>query len=104
MVRLLDQALAENPRLAGTGRPLCRLDRRAAVGRRRRLSGLAAIAPDRALWIMVAVRWCPACARCRLATLAALTAATGHLAGIGMLTTRGHALETLGQGQRRGVR
>jgi Cu2+-exporting ATPase len=43
--------------------------------------------------VAVLVVSCP-CAL-SLATPAALTAATGHLAALGLLTTRGHALETL---------
>lgn len=52
-------------------------------------------APDDALWITLSVLvvTCP-CAL-SLATPAALTAATGSLTRLGVLTTRGHALETL---------
>jgi Cu2+-exporting ATPase len=98
IVRLLDQALAEKPRLAEIA------NRFAAwfVG----ILLLTAIAtfavwhtvdPERAIWITVAllVISCP-CAL-SLATPAALTAATGHLATLGALTTRGHAVETLAQ-------
>jgi Cu2+-exporting ATPase len=54
-----------------------------------------AVEPPRALWIAVAllVATCP-CAL-SLATPAALTSATGALHRLGVLVTRGHALETL---------
>jgi Cu2+-exporting ATPase len=51
--------------------------------------------PDEAFWIVLSVLvvTCP-CAL-SLATPAAMTAATGSLTRLGVLTTRGHALETL---------
>jgi P-type Cu2+ transporter len=57
----------------------------------------AILDPSRVLWIAVSVLvvTCP-CAL-GLATPAALTAATGRLTKLGLLTTRGHALETLSQ-------
>jgi Cu2+-exporting ATPase len=53
--------------------------------------------PDEAFWVVLSmlVVTCP-CAL-SLATPAALTAATGSLSRLGVLTTRGHALETLAQ-------
>ncbi|MBI3146382.1 MAG: heavy metal translocating P-type ATPase [Pseudogulbenkiania sp.] len=96
IVRLLDQALAEKPRLA-------KLADRFASGFVAALL-LAALAtwlgwhwvdPERALWITVAVLVISCPCALSLATPAALTAASGHLAGLGVLTTRGHALETL---------
>nr|WP_294863365.1 heavy metal translocating P-type ATPase [uncultured Pseudogulbenkiania sp.] len=96
IVRLLDQALAEKPRLA-------QLADRFASGFVAALL-LAALAtylgwhfidPERALWITVAVLVISCPCALSLATPAALTAASGHLAGLGVLTTRGHALETL---------
>ena len=96
VVRLLDQALAEKPRLAKladrfAGWFVAVLLLAAAAS----YLGWLAIAPDRALWIMVAVLVVSCPCALSLATPAALTAATGHLASIGLLTTRGHALETL---------
>jgi len=53
--------------------------------------------PEQAFWIVLSVLvvTCP-CAL-SLATPAAMTAATGSLTRLGVLTTRGHALETLAQ-------
>ena len=53
--------------------------------------------PEQAFWIVLSVLvvTCP-CAL-SLATPAAMTAATGSLTRLGVLTTRGHALETLSQ-------
>jgi Cu2+-exporting ATPase len=96
MLRLLDRAQGEKPRLAQIA------DRVAAYF----VVGVIVIAavvglywlqtdPARALPIVIAVLvvTCP-CAL-GLATPAALAAATGALARLGVLTTRGHALETL---------
>ena len=98
IVRLLDRALAEKPRLAMLA------DRAAswfvlsllliAVG----VAGVwYFIDANRAFWITVSVLvvTCP-CALA-LATPAALTAALGRLTRMGLLSTRGHALETLAQ-------
>ena len=96
IVRLLDRALAEKPALAKLA------DRVAswfvlallliAVG-----TGVAwyFIEPARAVWITVAVLVVSCPCALSLATPAALTAATGSLTRLGLLTTRGHALETL---------
>ncbi|RVU84481.1 heavy metal translocating P-type ATPase [Leucothrix sargassi] len=53
------------------------------------------IAPEHAFWVTISVLvvTCP-CAL-SLATPVALTAATSHLTSLGLLTTQGHALETL---------
>jgi Cu2+-exporting ATPase len=53
------------------------------------------IDPSRALWIFVAVLVVSCPCALSLATPAALTVATGALAEIGLLVTRGHAIETL---------
>jgi Cu2+-exporting ATPase len=95
ILRLLDRATAEKPRLAQLA------DRIAAgfVTAVLLLAGLVALywwQHDAALWlpatIAVLVVTCP-CAL-SLATPAAITAATGHLTRLGLLVTRGHALET----------
>jgi len=96
IVRLLDRAQSEKPRIGRLA------DRAAAwfVGLLLVITvavGLAwyLIDPSKALWIVVSVLvvTCP-CAL-GLATPAALTTATGRLTRLGLLTTRGHALETL---------
>lgn len=94
--RLVERAAMEKPRLAETA------DRIAA----RFVSLLLLLAfvtggfwlvidPGRALWVFVSVLVvsCP-CAM-SLATPAALTVATGALTRLGLLVTRGHAIETL---------
>ncbi len=96
MLRLLDRAQAEKPRLA-------LLADRAAHGFVLAILFVAAatalvwwfVEPARALWIAVSVlvATCP-CAL-SLATPTALTAATGALMRRGLLITRGHVLETL---------
>ena len=94
--RLLDRAQTEKPSIAKTA------DRVAAyfVGFLLLLVTLVAAwwwqhDPDQAFWIALSllVVTCP-CAL-SLATPAAMTAATGSLTRLGVLTTRGHALETL---------
>ncbi|WP_051080514.1 heavy metal translocating P-type ATPase [Thioalkalivibrio sp. ALJT] len=95
--RLLDRAQSEKPRIArlaekGTGWFV------GAVLLLTALAGLvwyAWIDPERALWVMVAmlVATCP-CALA-LATPVALTATTGTLSRLGLLVTRGRALEAL---------
>lgn len=96
IVRLLDKALADKPRLARLA------DRFAGWFVAVLLLAAAAsfiawqwIDPARAIWIMVAVLVVSCPCALSLATPAALTAATGNLAGKGLLLTRGHALETL---------
>jgi len=94
--RLLHRAQTEKPRLAGLA------DRIAGmfVGVILLLALVVGAwwwqhQPDEAFWIVLSmlVVTCP-CAL-SLATPAALTAATGSLTRLGVLTTRGHALETL---------
>ncbi len=96
IVRLLDRAQSEKPRIGQLA------DRAAAwfVGLLLVITVVVgavwyAIDPSRALWIVVSILvvTCP-CAL-GLATPTALTAGTGRLTRLGLLTTRGHALETL---------
>lgn len=96
IVRLLDRAQSEKPRIGQLA------DRAAAwfVGLLLVITaavGLVwyAIDPTKVLWIVVSILvvTCP-CAL-GLATPAALTTGTGRLTRMGLLTTRGHALETL---------
>ena len=94
--RLLDRAQVEKPSIAKAA------DKVAAyfVGFLLVLVSVVALwwwqhDPDQAFWIAISllVVTCP-CAL-SLATPAAMTAATGSLTRLGVLTTRGHALETL---------
>ena len=96
IVRLLDRAQSEKPRIGRLA------DRAAAwfVGLLLVVTAFVGAAwyiidPSRALWIVVSVLvvTCP-CAL-GLATPTALTTGTGRLTRLGLLTTRGHALETL---------
>jgi len=96
IVRLLDRAQSEKPRIGQVA------DRAAAWFIALLLVISAAVGyvwylhdPARALWIVVSVLvvTCP-CAL-GLATPAALTSGTGRLTRLGLLATRGHALETL---------
>jgi P-type Cu2+ transporter len=96
IIRLLDRASAEKPRMAQIA------DRVAGwfVGTVLLIAALSYmvwwhIDAGRALWVMVSVLvvTCP-CAL-SLATPAALTVASGRLLRQGLLATRGHALETL---------
>ncbi|QZI68846.1 cadmium-translocating P-type ATPase [Pseudomonas protegens] len=98
IVRLLDRAQAEKPRLAEVA------DRAAQWFLLFSLIAAAAIGllwwqldASRAFWIVLAmlVATCP-CAL-SLATPTALTAATGTLHKLGLLLTRGHVLEGLNQ-------
>ena len=97
IVRLMDRAFVEKPAIAVAA------DRAARwfVAGILMVTAVAAAAwyavdPERALWIAVAllVVSCP-CAL-SLATPTALSAASGALHRLGVLVTRGHALETLG--------
>lgn len=96
IVRLLDRALAEKPRLAVLA------DRFAAWFVLGLLVAAGATAliwleidPGRAFWITVSVLVVSCPCALSLATPAALTAALGRLTRLGLLSTRGHALETL---------
>ena len=96
IVRLMDRALEEKPRLASVADAVAAKFVLALLV----LTAVTAavwwrIDPDRVLWVTISllVVTCP-CAL-SLATPAALVAATGSLARRGVLVTRGHALETL---------
>ncbi|MGR3886064.1 heavy metal translocating P-type ATPase [Pseudomonas sp. 1152_12] len=98
IVRLLERAQAEKPRLAQIADRaaqwflLCSLIAAALIGLL-----WWELDPSRAFWIVLAmlVATCP-CAL-SLATPTALTAATGTLHKLGLLLTRGHVLEGLNQ-------
>ncbi|MCJ8169181.1 heavy metal translocating P-type ATPase [Atopomonas sediminilitoris] len=98
IVRLLERAQSEKPRLAELADRVAQYFLISVL----LLSAVVAyvwwqIEPERALWIVIAVlvATCP-CAL-SLATPTALTTATGTLHGLGLLLTRGHVLESLGQ-------
>ena len=96
IVRLLERAQADKPRLAELADRVAQWFLLAMLGVAA-LVGLIwwQIDPDRAFWIVLAllVATCP-CAL-SLATPTALTAATGSLHRFGLLLTRGHVLEGL---------
>ena len=98
IVRLMDRAQASKPRIAQVA------DRVAQWF----VAVLVAVAlgtalawywidPSRALWVTVAVLVVSCPCALSLATPAVLAAATGTLHRLGILITRGHALETLGR-------
>ncbi|MCX7897752.1 MAG: heavy metal translocating P-type ATPase [Rhodocyclaceae bacterium] len=94
--RLMEEAAAEKPRLVVLA------DRVAArfVGALLLLAAVTAAYwwhadPSQALWIFVAVLVVSCPCALSLATPAALTVATGSMARLGVLITRGHAIETL---------
>jgi P-type Cu2+ transporter len=96
IVRLLDRALSEKPRLAMAA------DRVASWFVLALLVVAVAVAaiwywvdPSRAFWITVSVLVVSCPCALALATPAALTASLGRLTRMGLLSTRGHALETL---------
>ncbi|WP_342243054.1 heavy metal translocating P-type ATPase [Pseudomonas sp. OTU5201] len=98
IVRLLERAQADKPRLAEVADKVAQwfllivLAAAAIVG-----ATWWQIAPDRAFWVVLSllVATCP-CALA-LATPTALTTATGSLHKLGLLLTRGHVLEGLNQ-------
>lgn len=98
IVRLLDRAMAEKPRLAMLA------DRVAGWFVLTLLLIAATVAttwyfiePGRAFWVTISVLVVSCPCALSLATPAALTAALGRLTRMGLLSTRGHALETLAQ-------
>ena len=96
IVRLLDRAMAEKPRIAQLADRVAQYFLSALLVVVAIVGAIwTTIDPGAALWIIVSmlVVACP-CAL-SLATPTAITAATGHLAQRGVLITRGHTLETL---------
>jgi Cu2+-exporting ATPase len=96
IARLLDQALAQKPRLAVLADRFASLF--VALLLITAILSFVAwefIDPSRALWIMVSVLVISCPCALSLATPAALTAASGRLAHMGVLVAQGHALETL---------
>jgi len=98
IVRLMDRAQSGKPRIAQLADRVAQWFVAALVA----VAFATAIAwywidPQRALWVMVAVLVVSCPCALSLATPAALAAATGALHRLGILVTRGHALETLSQ-------
>ncbi|MGE5525218.1 MAG: heavy metal translocating P-type ATPase [Rhodospirillaceae bacterium] len=96
IVRLMDRALGERPRVGELADTVGKW----FVAGLLVFAVLAAAAwyavdPSRALWIAIAILVVSCPCALSLATPAALTAATGSLYRSGVLVTRGHALETL---------
>jgi len=96
IIRLLDRASGEKPALAQLADEVARWFVGALLG----VAVLTAVGwwlidAERALWITVSVLVVSCPCALSLATPAALTAATGALTRLGVVITRGHALETL---------
>lgn len=96
ILRVLDRAQAEKPHIARTAN---RVASWFVLALLLIAAGVAfawyLIEPARAFWITVSVLVVSCPCALSLATPAALTAATGRLTKLGLLLTRGHALETL---------
>jgi Cu2+-exporting ATPase len=96
IVRLLDRALAEKPRLAMIADRVASWFVLALLVVAATVFGIwYFVEPSRAFWITVSVLVVSCPCALALATPAALTAALGRLTRMGLLSTRGHALETL---------
>lgn len=96
IVRLLDRALAEKPRLAQIADRIAGWFVFALLLVAASVAGIwYFIDASRAFWITVSVLVVSCPCALALATPAALTAALGRLTRLGLLSTRGHALETL---------
>lgn len=96
IVRLLDRAMAEKPRIAQLADRVAQRFLTVLLVAAVIVAAIwCGIAPERALWITISVLvvTCP-CAL-SLATPAAVAAATGRLARLGIFITRGRALEAL---------
>ncbi|HRP97665.1 MAG TPA: heavy metal translocating P-type ATPase [Rhodocyclaceae bacterium] len=94
--KLMDRAAAERPAIATVADRVARIFIVALLS----LSALTWIGwqfidPDRALWVFVSVLVVACPCALSLATPTALTVATDALARMGVLVTRGHAIETL---------
>jgi Cu2+-exporting ATPase len=98
IVRLMDRAQSERPRIAQAADRVARWFTAALLA----VAAATALAwwwiePARALWVMVAVLVVSCPCALSLATPAALAAATGALHRLGVLVTRGTAVEALAQ-------
>lgn len=99
--KLMDRAAAERPAIATQADKVARVFIVALLS----LSALTYVGwqfidPDRALWIFVSVLVVACPCALSLATPTALTVATDTLARMGVLVTRGHAIETLARANR----
>ena len=96
IVRLLDRALAEKPRLAQLADRVAGWFVFALLLVAATVAGIwYVVDASRAFWITVSVLVVSCPCALSLATPAALTAALGRLTRLGLLSTRGHALEVL---------
>ncbi len=94
--RLMERAAAEKPRVVVMADRIAARFVAALLGLAL-VTGLVwwTVDPARALWVFVAVLVVSCPCALSLATPAVLTVATGSLARLGVLITRGHAIETL---------
>jgi Cu2+-exporting ATPase len=98
IVRLLDRAMTEKPRIAQLADRVAQRFLSALLFTAAVVAAIwTLIEPSQALWITVSVLVVACPCALSLAMPAALTAATGNLARHGVLVTRGHTLEALAQ-------
>jgi len=98
IVRLLDRALAEKPRMAQIADRVAGWFVLVLLLAATLIAGIwYVVDPSRAFWITISVLVVSCPCALALATPVALTAGLGRMTRMGLLATRGHAVETLAQ-------